>query len=71
MFSHHTILLIEMVTGAAGTQAAVSTTDWVAKHAEQLCYAYSKTVENLRQAAEKNKRLYDRTAQDASLLLGE
>lgn len=60
-----------MVTGAAGAQAAVNTTDWVAKHAEHLRYAYSKTTENLRQAAEKNKRLYDKIARDAPLLPGE
>lgn len=71
MFGRHTRLPIEMVIGTTGAQTAISTGEWVGKHAEQLSYAYSKTSENLQKAAEKNKRLYDKTARDAPLLPGE
>ena len=52
MFDHHTRLPTEMVTGTIGAQAVIPTVEWVARHAGQLSYAYSKTSENLRKAAE-------------------
>ncbi len=58
-----------MLTGVAGPEA--TTTEWVGKHHRQLSYAYSKTTAHLNKIAEKNKRIYDKTAQDAPLLLGE
>ena len=71
MFGRHTRLPVEMVTSATGMQATMTTTEWVVRHAEQLSYAYNKTADNLKQAAEKNKRLYDKTSRDAPLLPGE
>lgn len=45
MFGRHTRLPIEMVTGTTGMQTAITTVEWVARHAEQLSYAYSKASE--------------------------
>lgn len=48
-----------------------SVSEWVGQQHEQLQYAYCKVSENLGAAAEKNRRLYDRTAREYPLLPGE
>ncbi|XP_062386073.1 uncharacterized protein LOC134073108 [Sardina pilchardus] len=71
MFGRHVRLPTDMLLGVAQPEGAQSTTDWVGRHHQRLRYAYEKVTEHLGAAAAKNKRLYDRTAQDAPLLPGE
>ena len=71
MFGRHLRMPVDLLTGGFGTEAPTDTTDWVAKHQEQLSYAYQRTSDSLQRSGQKNKRLYDRTAREAPLLPGE
>ncbi|XP_063054507.1 uncharacterized protein LOC134448779 [Engraulis encrasicolus] len=71
MFGRHVRLPTDLLLGTTQTEEGQSTTDWVSRHHQRLLYAYEKVTEHLGAAAAKNKRLYDRTAQDAPLLPGE
>ena len=72
IFGRHLRTPIDMMTRVPGPEATpLTTTEWVGKHHRQLSYAYSKTTAHLIKAAEKNKRIYDKTAQEAPLLPGE
>lgn len=71
MFGRHLRTPIDMLIGAVSPEVATTTDGWVNRHHRQLSYAYSKTTAHLKQAAEANKRVYDRTSQDAPLLPGE
>lgn len=62
---------MDMMTGTAGPDNTITTTEWVGRHHTQLHYAYDKVTAHLHKAARKNKRLYDRTAKDAPLLPGK
>lgn len=61
----------DMLAGTTGSAVPSATVDWVSRHQEQLCYAYNKASASLQKAAEKNKRLYVRTAKEVPLLPGE
>ena len=71
MFGRHLRIPADMLTGVAGPAMPDNPMDWVSRHQEQLHYAYKKAADSLQKAAEKNKRLYDRTAREAPLLPGE
>lgn len=62
MFGGHTRLPVEMVTETIGAQTASTTSKLVVRHAEE---------KKLRFVAEKNKRLYHKTARDALWLPGK
>lgn len=71
MLGRHVRLPVELLMGTVGATKQVSTAEWVARHHEHLTYAYSKTCDNMKKAAEKNKRLYDLTAKDVPFVAGE
>lgn len=70
MFGRHVRLPVDLLWGTTGVAGAPSTTEWVNRHHQQLLFAYG-TTDRINGAAEKNKRLYDRTAREAPLLPGE
>ena len=74
MFGRH-IRPLDLMLGTTQPRGAQTVTnpnpEWVSQHHERLQYAYQKVSENLWAAADKNKRLYDRTTRDAPLLPGE
>ncbi|KAG1933960.1 retrotransposable element [Pimephales promelas] len=71
MFGRHVRLPTDLLLGAAMAEAPATTTEWVHRHHRQLHSAYEKVSKHLDAAAQKNKRLYDRTAREAPLLPGE
>ncbi|XP_070819607.1 uncharacterized protein [Chaetodon trifascialis] len=71
MFGRHLRIPVDMLTGATRPATPDNTMDWVDRHQEQLHYAYRKASNSLEKAAEKNKKLYDRTARGVALLPGE
>ncbi|XP_062386495.1 uncharacterized protein LOC134074829 [Sardina pilchardus] len=71
MFGRHTRLPVDLLLGTTPSEGVGSISEWVSQHHERLRYAYSKASENLGAAAQKNRRLYDRTAREAPLLPGE
>lgn len=62
MFGRHVRLPIDLLLGTAPADGAPTTMEWVSRHHQRLHYAYRKASEHLVEAAEKNKRLYDRTS---------
>ncbi|CAL9687389.1 unnamed protein product [Knipowitschia caucasica] len=71
MFGRHMRTPVDLLSGGMRVQVPMDTTDWVAKHQEQLAYAYKRTFDCLKQAGQKSKRLYDRSAKEVPLLPGE
>lgn len=69
MFGRHVRLPVDLLLGTV--EEELSLTEWVDRHHQHLHYAYGQVSTRIRVAAEKNKRLYDRTAREAPLLPGE
>lgn len=64
-------LPVDLLWGTASAAGAPNTTEWVNRHHQQLHFSYGRVTDRINGAAEKNKRLYDRTAREAPLLPGE
>uniref|UniRef100_A0A8C1L969 Gypsy retrotransposon integrase-like protein 1 n=1 Tax=Cyprinus carpio TaxID=7962 RepID=A0A8C1L969_CYPCA len=71
MFGRHVRLPMDMLLGTTAGEEGSSLTDWVMGHHQRLQSAYERVSGRINRAALKNKRLYDRTAQEAPLLPGE
>lgn len=71
MFGRHVRLPMDLLFGTTETNHTPSMTEWVSDHHAKLEYAYNTVSQQLGAAAAKNKRQYDRTAQDVPLLPGE
>lgn len=71
MFGRHVRLPMDLLWGTATVGEPPSLTDWVNHHHQQLYVAYQRVTDRIGRAADKNKRLYDRTAREAPLLPGE
>lgn len=71
MFGRHVRLPLDLLLGTDRGRGAENIPEWVGQHQERLQYAYRKVSEHLGAAANRNKHLYDKTAQEAPLLPGE
>uniref|UniRef100_A0A8C1WKU1 Gypsy retrotransposon integrase-like protein 1 n=1 Tax=Cyprinus carpio TaxID=7962 RepID=A0A8C1WKU1_CYPCA len=71
MFGRHVRLPVDLMLGAPTRGEEVSLTEWVDRHHQHLQFAYGQVTKRIQVAADKSKRIYDRTAREAPLLPGE